>query len=187
MLELDATPSGAIFSSCNCYRYGLWRRWDFEQPLLLFIGLNPSTADAVTNDPTIRRCIGFARSWGYGGMMVTNLFAYRATRPQELRQVTDPIGPETDEWIVRLCQCVVDSTWSITTRSITTSHSDTRVMAIWGNAGAWWGRDRTILNLIRPIIPQLYCLSVTKRGQPAHPLYLPKTLQPKRYSSHHIG
>ncbi|MGK7888993.1 MAG: DUF1643 domain-containing protein, partial [Leptolyngbyaceae cyanobacterium] len=176
--QINTEPSGAIFSPCHGYRYGLWRRWDVDQPLVLFIGLNPSTADAVTNDPTIRRCIGFAQSWGYGGMIVTNLFSYRATRPQELRQAPDPIGPETDEWIVRWCQDVMNPTLTPTSTG-TKDRVDGRVLAIWGNAGAWWERDRAISQLFRPIVPHLSCFGITKRGQPTHPLYLPKTLQPQ--------
>ena len=70
----QAGVSGANFSRCRRYRYTLWRRWDPERPLVMIIGLNPSTADACQDDPTIRRCIGFARVWGYGGLVVTNLF-----------------------------------------------------------------------------------------------------------------
>ena len=76
--------SGAIFSSCRKYRYALWRNWDESKPRPMIIGLNPSTADEKENDPTIVRCINFAKSWGYGGVYVANLFAFRATLPIEM-------------------------------------------------------------------------------------------------------
>lgn len=92
---------GAKLSDDRLYRYGLWRKWD-DRPKVMFIGLNPSTADEVEDDPTIRRCIGFANSWGYGGIVVANLFGFRATDPTALQKATDPIGPENDEWLYRL-------------------------------------------------------------------------------------
>ena len=86
----------ADFSACGTYRYALRRIWLPAAPQVLFIGLNPSTADEKSDDPTIRRCLGFARSWGYGGLIVANLFAYRATAPSALREARDPIGPLND-------------------------------------------------------------------------------------------
>ncbi len=80
------TPSGANFSRCRRYRYTLWRIWDPKQQPVMMIGLNPSTADAQSNDPTIRRCIGFARDWDAGGLIMTNLFAFRATYPTDLKR-----------------------------------------------------------------------------------------------------
>ena len=82
------TASGAVFSPCERYRYKLWRVWDPARPLgcVMFLMLNPSTATDTEDDPTIRRCIGYARSWGYGGLYVGNLFAYRATDPADLRR-----------------------------------------------------------------------------------------------------
>lgn len=84
----------AIISECGKYRYSLSRIWDENKANVLFIMLNPSTADGDVDDPTIRRCIGFAKSWGYGGIYVGNLFAYRATDPKELLKVENPIGFE---------------------------------------------------------------------------------------------
>ena len=79
----------ATFSECRKYRYTLWRRWDglFASGYAMFIGLNPSTADETNDDPTIRRCIGYARDWGYGGLCMTNLFAFRATLPKNMKAV----------------------------------------------------------------------------------------------------
>ena len=89
------SQTGATFSSDERYRYLLWRRWSSSQ-LALFIGLNPSTADAANDDPTIRRITGFSRSLGFGGFLIVNLFAFRATKPIDLFASSDPIGPEND-------------------------------------------------------------------------------------------
>ncbi len=149
-------PTGAIFSPCRNYRYLLWRTWDKSRAPVLFIGLNPSTADEQHNDPTIRRCTGFAQRWGYGGAYVTNLFAWRTSYPHILKTVPEPVGKETDDWILQISQqthCVV---------------------GCWGNHGGWGDRHRSVLSLL----PRLYCLKITKQGYPAHPLYLPSTLKP---------
>lgn len=94
------------FSEDRAFRYTLWREWDVDSltgcaddlphghQFAQFIGLNPSTADETRDDPTIRRCIGFAKLWGYGALCMTNLFAFRATKPRDMRQAADPIGPE---------------------------------------------------------------------------------------------
>lgn len=156
--------SGAVFSPCDRYRYSLWRIWDVSRPKLLVIGLNPSTADATQNDPTIRRCIGFAQSWGYGRVTVTNLFALRSPYPKALRQAQDPVGPETDAWIERLAAA-----------------SDTCFVA-WGNHGQFLGRDRSVGQALAMSGRPLVCLKRTKQGQPAHPLYLKKTLMPKSWT-----
>ena len=88
---------GAKFSLDRVYRYRLWRFWDKRKGIVLFIGLNPSTADEKVNDPTIRRCIGYAMDWGYGGMLMGNIFAYRNTYPETLKICgVDPIGIEND-------------------------------------------------------------------------------------------
>lgn len=120
--------------------------------------LNPSTADAEVNDPTIRRCIGFARDWGYGSLEVVNLFSYRATRPQQLKQASDPVGERTDEFILAA-----------------SDRTELLVLA-WGNWGTLLNRDRKVLELLgdRPY----FCLSQNRSGQPGHPLYLHRDKQP---------
>src|SRR5690242_6108456 len=91
-----------IFSDCRAYRYTLWREWDiFDKNYVMFVGLNPSTADERVDDPTIRRCIDFAKRWGYGALCMTNLFAYRATDPRVMKAFPYPVGPENDKWLVR--------------------------------------------------------------------------------------
>ena len=155
--------------------------------MVLFIALNPSTADATVNDPTMRRCIGFAQSWGYGGMIVANLFAYRATKPTVLRQAKDPIGPEGDRWIDALCQYVVQQDHGVERDELEPSPEQQNnpggnIILAWGNHGKWQGRDRAVLQQIQAIIAQPHCLAITKQGQPSHPLYLPKTLRPIPFS-----
>ncbi|MEM9215389.1 MAG: DUF1643 domain-containing protein [Cyanobacteria bacterium P01_F01_bin.150] len=171
-------PSGAIFSECDRYRYVLWRRWAIAKPMVLFIALNPSTADATVNDPTMRRCISFAQSWGYGGIIGANLFAYRTPQPTVLKQASEPIGPEGDRWISSLCQYVVAQPKLAKRKT-----KGQAIILAWGNHGQWLGRDRSILQLIQAIVPMPHCLTVTKQGQPAHPLYLPKSLKPLPYST----
>lgn len=143
---------GATFDSTGKYRYRLWREWDADAPPIAFVMLNPSTADADSNDPTIRRCVGLARSWGYGAIEVVNLFAYRATDPKALRQVTDPIGEENDRHLIAAAR-----------------RSQTLILA-WGNWGTLHQRDRTVWQLLSPC--QAYCLGINRSGQPRHPLYV---------------
>lgn len=94
---------GALLSEDGRYRYRLWRLWDELAPVMTWVMLNPSTADAEVDDPTIRKCIGFAKQHHYGGIVVVNLFAYRATDPKELGKVKDPVGPENDQHILWAC------------------------------------------------------------------------------------
>lgn len=154
-MDLFGTKS-ADFSPCRNYRYALWRRWDRGGPLVMFIGLNPSTADETEDDPTIRRCIGFAKLWGAGGLCMTNLFAFRATNPRDMIDHLDPIGPENNFWLQE-----------VAARS-------GMIIAAWGAHGKHKGRDRDVLN----IIPTLYCLGTTKDGQPRHPLYIKADTKP---------
>jgi hypothetical protein len=138
------------------YRYALWRIWDSELPRVLFIGLNPSTADAERDDPTLVRCVGYARSWGYGGVYTANLFAWRATDPRDLKLAAAPVGPDNDRVIQSLAK-----------------RAD-KVIAAWGNGGVWRNRAARV----RELLPELYYLKLNQGGQPAHPLYLPKGLKP---------
>jgi len=146
----------AHLSHCRRYRYALWRRWG-EGPPTMFVGLNPSTADETADDPTIRRCIAFARAWGYGSLCMANLFAYRATQPSDMLAQDDPVGPENDAYLLRL-----------------TAEAGV-VVAAWGTHGAYGGRN----NAVRAMLPSLHYLRLTKDGHPGHPLYLPSTLRPQ--------
>ncbi len=95
----EAVLCGASLDRSKRFRYQLWRTWNPEGPRIGFVGLNPSTADATTDDPTLRRLMGFAKQWGFGGLVLVNLYALRATDPKTLWQVDDPMGPRADEWI----------------------------------------------------------------------------------------
>lgn len=142
--------AGAEFSSDRRYRYVLWRIWDRAKPMVMYVGLNPSTADEFKDDPTMRRCAGFAKSWGYGGFYMTNLFAYRATFPEELRKQSDPVGPENDRWLLEIMSRVET------------------VVFVWGVHGTLAGRDRTVVGMTS----SAYCIGLSKDGHPRHPLYL---------------
>jgi len=146
----------AIFSPDRKFRYFLTRTWDANAPLVAFICLNPSTADEFHDDPTVRRCLAYARDWGYGGLLVANLFALRTTDPRGLRKVHDPVGPDNDTWIKRAA-----------------ARSDLCIAA-WGNGGRLHGRGR----IVRNMLPHLHCLGVNHSGEPAHPLYLPRGRRP---------
>lgn len=122
----------------------------------MFIGLNPSTADETINDATIRRCIAFAKGWGYDGLCMTNLFAFRAMDPAEMLAQADPIGGENDSYLSTLAA------------------KAGVVVAAWGVLGGHLDRDQSV----RTMLPALHCLSLTKDGHPAHPLYLPAQLKP---------
>jgi hypothetical protein len=143
--------SGAVFSPCEAYRYALWRRWG-DAPLAAFIGLNPSTADEVQNDPTVRRCIGFAKDWGMGGMIMLNIFAYRATLPDDLKAQDEPVGAHTDLYICRFAE------------------EAAVVVAAWGVHGEFRQRGEAVAARLA----RLQCLGRTKHGHPRHPLYLRK-------------
>lgn len=151
----EAMERGADISRCGRYRYTLWRKWAPGETVM-FIGLNPSTADATLDDPTIRRCIGFARAWGFGGLMMTNLFAWRATDPRDMKAAESPIGPFNN-----------DVLW--------TAHMNAALtVAAWGAHGTHLGRDAAV----RAMLPRLHYLRLTKDGHPGHPLYLPASLRP---------
>ena len=157
----------AIFDRTGSYRYSLLRTWDAIAPRLAFVMLNPSTADAQSNDPTIRRCIRFAQTWGYGTLEVVNLFALRATQPIALKQVAEPVGEDCDRYLLEAVRT-----------------ADCTVLA-WGNWGKLYGRDRAVLALLAQLAAQrsgLCCLGLTQARQPRHPLYLKTTTQPIAYS-----
>lgn len=131
-----------------------------DKGYVVFIGLNPSTADETDDDPTIRRCIGYAKAWGYSGVRMVNLFAYRATKPADLLLAPEPVGPENDAWLLGFAE------------------DAGLVVAGWGVYGAHLARDTTVKRLL----PNLHYLRMTKDGHPGHPLYLPKTLVPQPFA-----
>lgn len=136
------------------YRYTLERVLNplHPEPTVLFVMLNPSTADEREDDPTIRRCIGFARSWGAGRLRVVNLFAARATDPREMKAMDDPVGPGNDQWIAHEI-----------------ANAET-VVAAWGTHGAYRDRAADVMAMLPGVDWQ--CLGTTKDGHPRHPLYV---------------
>lgn len=170
MITRGDERSGAVFSDCERYRYRLWRR--FDRPSLgkhsgagicMFMLLNPSTADENVLDPTLARCWRFANRWGYAGMEVCNIFAYRATDPRDMRKQNDPIGPDNDDAIIEAC-C-----------------NSARVIVGWGNNGMRMGRAASVLRMLDQAEISVYSLRTTKAGAPSHPLYLPMDLTPQLY------
>ena len=156
-MQANLPQCGATFSPCGRYRYTLWRTWDNAQPPVMFVMLNPSTADATIDDPTIRRCIGFARDWGFGGLRVGNLFAWRTPYPSALRFASEPIGEENERALRELAE------------------GSALVVAAWGVHGGWQKRARAF----RQEFPYpLHALGITKSGEPAHPLRLRRTCRP---------
>lgn len=159
----ETEDSSAALSDDGRYRYELTRVWGAGPPAT-FVMLNPSTADAQVDDPTIRRCIGFARSWGCGGLVVVNLYALRATNPAELWRADDPVGPDNDEQLTLTLYLARSTTGP--------------VVAAWG-AHARPDRVRFITDAARGHGVQLLALKVTKAGAPGHPLYLRADAEPK--------
>ncbi len=149
----------AGFSQCRKYRYELWRIWGKSSfaSHAMFLGLNPSTADETNDDPTVRRCIQYAKDWGYGGMCMTNIFAFRATDPKVMKAYPKPVGPIND----------------LALRHVATSAHV--IIAAWGNHGDHLGRGATVRRLLEG---ELHVLGLTKSGNPRHPLYLRKDLIP---------
>lgn len=178
----------AIFSPCRTWRYTLTRnlmlKAESEEPCpscgdryftcsdpalclgereprtVVFIGLNPSTADERTDDPTIRRCVGYAKRWGYDRLVMLNLFGLRSTDPRLLYDYHNPVGPDNDDWIVVECA------------------SAALVVCAWGTHGELNGRGADVAECLRGINVPLHTLRLTKDGHPGHPLYLPSNLDP---------
>jgi len=163
MTDDEIYRGNALFSPCRTWRYSLyrrWTRWSVVPKIAIFIGLNPSTADEKQDDATVRRCMGFARRWGYGGIIVVNLFAYRSKNPRIMMAADDPVGPLNDEVIMR----------NISIANV--------VVACWGTRGGFRQRDKAIYKSI----PNLMCLGVTKDGFPCHPLFLPYDMELVKYT-----
>ena len=152
------TPAGAKFSRCRKWRYLLWRRWG-EGPAANFLMLNPSTADEVKLDPSCNRARIYAQQWGFGALIVTNLFGWRATDPDEMKAAPDPVGRGNDRAILAAAtNCAL-------------------VVCAWGNHGEHLGRADAVIALLKKQRIPLHALRVNGGGHPAHPLYLPGSLR----------
>jgi hypothetical protein len=143
----------ASFSPNGLYRYRLTRAWLGGQGEILFILLNPSTANADQDDPTVRRCCTYAQRWGYQRLTIVNIFAYRTPYPSVLRLAIDPVGEENDCWIARLAT------------------KANEVLVGWGNHGTYHNRGREVYSLLQEAGVQPVCLGQTKGGEPFHPLH----------------
>lgn len=154
----------AVISKCGEYRYFLRRHWDDKTAPVTYVMLNPSTADAEIDDATIRSCCRLARDWGYGGIRVVNLFAYRATKPSDMLKAADPIGPENDDYILD-----------------TIIQSDL-VICAWGAQKGVAKRAKHVLGLIAKS-KHPHCLGTTKAGHPKHPLYIKTGTTPQLYQT----
>lgn len=164
---LFGTPCGrgARLSADGRYRYTLHRRWGDRPGAVVWIMLNPSTADDRVDDPTVRRCVGFTRAWGFDAAVVVNLYALRATDPAVLRAAADPVGPDNDAWLADL-----------------TRPAGLLRVAAWGAHRLAAARAADLLG--RRVLPAagLVCLGTTSTGQPRHPLYIPAGRRPQPYN-----
>jgi hypothetical protein len=159
----------ALLSDDQRYRYWLSRTWREQPGFLLWIMLNPSTADALTDDATIRKCMGFARRWGYGSITVVNLYALRSTNPAALEADPDPVGPDNDEWICRLAA------------------QATGIMAGWGASGPRGLKARAVaVNAMLPNV-EVCCIGQTRDGYPRHPSRPGYATPVELYFSKHPG
>lgn len=147
----------AEFSPCRTYRYTLRRRWREGNDFVQFIGLNPSKADETTDDNTIRVCTSFAKKWRYDGLIMTNLFAYRATDPRVMKRAENPVGSENDKYLLKVAE------------------KARIIVAVWSIHGKHLGRDESVKKLFPN---RLLCIGRSKEGHPWHPLYKPGNLVP---------
>jgi hypothetical protein len=162
-MSLIISPSGAQFSRCRRWRYLLWRQWDPALPVANFVMLNPSTADELKLDPSCTRARNYAARWGFGSVVVTNIFGWRATDPADMKAARDPVGRGNDAAIVRAAR-----------------EADLVVCA-WGNHGLYRGRSERVRQLLAGV--RLHALRISGAGEPGHPLYLPSSLKPVRWNS----
>ena len=154
------SPAGATFSACRRWRYLLWRCWDESKPLANFLMLNPSTADEFKLDPTCTRARHYAERWGFGAVLITNIFAWRSTDPALLRLVKNPVGRGNDAAIVKAAK------------------EAKLVVCAWGNHGEHRDRGAEVLRMLFRNRLKVHLLKLNGGGHPAHPLYLPGTLTP---------
>jgi len=153
--------NGAEYSKCGKYRYALWRVWDENLPLIQFIGLNPSTANATSDDPTIKSIVRISYNNGYGGVFMTNLFAFISTDPSLLKHNKEIIGEDNNFWLHHI------------------STKCKEIVFAWGNFNVH-GRDKELLS----VFTNAKCLGVNKNGSPKHPLYQKANIKLVDYSTH---
>lgn len=157
-ISLFPDPNGAHFSECRKYRYALWRIWDERKPSVMFIGLNPSTANETEPDPTIRRVIGFAKQWGYGGVYMCNCFPYISTDPNDLN---DFGNTATNDHVLQ---------------QVAAKCAD--IIFAWGAFKVARARGAELAL----IFPNAKALTINSDGSPMHPLFCPKNIQLVKFS-----
>ena len=160
----------AVYSPCERYRYVLTRTWDPDGARALFVMLNPSTATEVQNDPTVERCERRARALGFGAFRVTNIFAFRATDPKEMRAAADPVGPGNDAAIRNSARRWIRD-------------GDDRIVCAWGTHGEHVDRGPAVETLLRKTGRPLFHLGLSKAGHPKHPLYIGYAVTPQPWSA----
>lgn len=158
---------GAKFSSKGYHRLVLWRVWKRSKGLVCFIGLNPSTADGIEDDATIRRLIGFTKRWGYGGFYIVNLFSKVGTKFATVKFSNNLIIKNYDKLIEKYAR------------------KSNIVCLMYGDKGTHRNRNEEVYNLLKSFTFDIYCFKVTKKGNPGHPLYLPNCLYPIKYLLHY--
>ena len=151
----------ATYDPTEQWRFRLSRVWDTQAPRCVFVMLNPSTATETELDPTVRRCVTWARDWGYGALEVVNIFAYRATDPKAMKSHPHPVGDGNDEAVLAAAR-----------------HGDLTVAA-WGTHGKHLGRGPYVATLLNEARIAVTYLHLTKAGHPGHPLYLPGSSTPQ--------
>ena len=160
----EPIKAGAVFSHDKKYRYKLWRIWDIRLPRCGFIMLNPSKADAFILDATVKRCIGFAKRWGHGSLIVGNIFALKSTDPKELYKSSYPVGPDNDAALLDIVQ------------------TTDLVITAWGNHGKYRERGDIVLRTLLPSYSEKMAhIGHSKEGEPLHPLYLHRKARPIKY------
>ena len=154
MTNIACISRGAIIDETGQYRYSLSRVWNGALPTITWVMLNPSKATAVEDDPTLKKCMGFSARWGYGGLKVVNLFAWRATDPDALQTLLplQAVGSENDRHILEAASLA------------------SAIVVAWGNMGNLFQRDQAVLKLLENF--QIHCLGVTNSRQPKHPVRL---------------
>lgn len=158
---------GALFSEGRTHRFRLWIRWNHALPMFMFIGINPSTADEIRNDPTVERMERRARTTGYGGLYVGNVFAFRSTKPGGILTVDDPVGEGNDDHICRMAQ------------------DSAMVLCGWGKPASHMGRGVAVEKMLRSLVTvahKLHALEINADGSPRHPLYVSYTTKPRSWN-----
>ncbi len=167
LINVGTNEKGARFSADRSCRFVLWREWDDTKPMVMFVGLNPSTANEVDDDPTIRRCVSFAIGWGYGGLIMCNLYPYVTPYPAQLLKHKEQGAVYN--------QAVIEE-YLIKVR---------KVICAWGSFEEAKEPGNRFLEYIKPV--PVHCLGVNKDGSPKHPLYLSGSTQLIKYGENEEG